>query len=122
MAQLISHHTHSHTLIYAHTYPPPPPFHTSLCMQTDDLASLANLDEPVLLEELRVRYDEDKIYTYVGDILVAVNPFRTVALYSSEVRIVTWPLTLLLRVSVSAFLCLNIHAFRSCFQHSITTF
>ncbi len=55
-------------------------------MQTDDLASLANLDETVLLEELRVRYDEDKIYTYVGDILVAVNPFRAVPLYTPEAR------------------------------------
>ena len=40
------------------------------------MASLANLDEPVLLEELFVRYSEGKIYTYVGDILVAINPFQ----------------------------------------------
>eukprot|EP00050_Salpingoeca_kvevrii_P001276 m.166339 g.166339 ORF g.166339 m.166339 type:complete len:982 (-) comp10335_c1_seq30:597-3542(-) len=49
--------------------------------QADDLASLANLDEAILLEELRVRYTEDKIYTYVGDILVAVNPFKRLPIY-----------------------------------------
>lgn len=36
--------------------------------QADDLASLANLDETILLEELRYRYDEDKIY--VRDIAI----------------------------------------------------
>ena len=30
--------------------------------QADDLASLPNLDETVLLEELKTRYTEDKIY------------------------------------------------------------
>ncbi len=30
--------------------------------QTDDLASLANLDEVVLLEELKTRYNTDMIY------------------------------------------------------------
>jgi myosin heavy subunit len=30
--------------------------------QTDDLASLANLDDVVLLEELKTRYSAEKIY------------------------------------------------------------
>ncbi|XP_072050806.1 LOW QUALITY PROTEIN: myosin-IIIb-like [Amphiura filiformis] len=51
---------------------------------TDDLASLSNLDEHTLLAELKHRYDHDKIYTYVGDILVAVNPFRDVGIYTKE--------------------------------------
>lgn len=42
---------------------------------------MANLDEGILLNELKHRYDRDKIYTYVGDILVAVNPFKKVAIY-----------------------------------------
>ncbi|XP_071954506.1 myosin-IIIb-like isoform X2 [Antedon mediterranea] len=51
----------------------------------DDLATLSNLDEAILLEELKCRYNQDKIYTYVGDILVAVNPFRDIGIYGKEV-------------------------------------
>ena len=40
--------------------------------QVDDLASLANLDDAILLEELRTRYSDNKIYVsgalgYAGD-------------------------------------------------------
>nr|XP_022331356.1 myosin-IIIb-like isoform X1 [Crassostrea virginica] len=49
-----------------------------------DLATLANLDGKVLLNELKVRYQENNIYTYVGDILVAINPFRPLHIYGDE--------------------------------------
>lgn len=44
----------------------------------------------VLLEQLKTRYDEDKIYTYIGDILVAVNPFRPLPIYTQQVRVCVW--------------------------------
>lgn len=44
--------------------------------QTDNLADMEDLDEPTLLAELKTRYHADVIYTYVGEILVTVNPFR----------------------------------------------
>ena len=70
--------------------PPPRPAKTGakpwLKGQVDDLASLAQLDEAILLEELRVRYDSDNIYTYVGDILVAINPFRALPIYTEAVQ------------------------------------
>ncbi|XP_021359282.1 myosin-IIIa-like isoform X3 [Mizuhopecten yessoensis] len=46
--------------------------------KVEDLATLAKLDDKVLLEELRARYRNNDIYTYVGDILIAVNPFREI--------------------------------------------
>ncbi|XP_072166976.1 myosin-IIIb-like [Diadema setosum] len=52
--------------------------------QTHDLASLPYLDEEVLLAELKHRYDSDQIYSYVGDILVAINPFRDLGIYGKE--------------------------------------
>lgn len=43
---------------------------------TDNLAELENLNEQTLLEELKIRFNRDCIYTYVGEILVTVNPFK----------------------------------------------
>ena len=40
-------------------------------------AELENLNEQSLLEELEVRYNRDTIYTYVGEILVAMNPYKS---------------------------------------------
>eukprot|EP00040_Diaphanoeca_grandis_P032118 m.193634 g.193634 ORF g.193634 m.193634 type:complete len:1246 (-) comp32511_c1_seq1:49-3786(-) len=54
-------------------------------MSTDDLAELEDLDDDILCECLKTRYEEDKIYTYVGDILIAINPFVQLGLYTSEV-------------------------------------
>eukprot|EP00037_Helgoeca_nana_P022476 m.229688 g.229688 ORF g.229688 m.229688 type:complete len:966 (+) comp26005_c0_seq2:193-3090(+) len=45
---------------------------------TDNLTDLENLTEDQLLLELTVRYKADVIYTYVGDILCAVNPFKSI--------------------------------------------
>ena len=53
---------------------------------TADLATLAELNETVLLGELRTRYNADNIYTYVGDILIAVNPFHTLQIYTPAVQ------------------------------------
>uniref|UniRef100_A0A8C5PTG6 non-specific serine/threonine protein kinase n=1 Tax=Leptobrachium leishanense TaxID=445787 RepID=A0A8C5PTG6_9ANUR len=50
----------------------------------DDLATLEVLDENTVTDQLQKRYNRDQIYTYVGDILVAVNPFRSLDLYSSQ--------------------------------------
>ncbi|XP_048474444.1 myosin-IIIb [Rhincodon typus] len=47
----------------------------------EDLATLSQLDESVLLEVLSTRFRHDHIYTYVGDILVAINPFKYLPLY-----------------------------------------
>ncbi|KAJ3678582.1 hypothetical protein LUZ60_002385 [Juncus effusus] len=42
----------------------------------DDMTRLAYLHEPGVLQNLRSRYDMNQIYTYTGEILIAVNPFR----------------------------------------------
>ncbi|XP_063067724.1 myosin-IIIb isoform X2 [Engraulis encrasicolus] len=51
----------------------------------DDLATLSELDEKSLLESLCQRFKQDRLYTYIGDILVAVNPFKYLPLYEKEV-------------------------------------
>ncbi|XP_053500993.1 myosin-IIIb isoform X1 [Ictalurus furcatus] len=51
----------------------------------EDLATLSDLDEKSLLESLTGRFSHSHIYTYIGDILVAVNPFKQLPLYGKEV-------------------------------------
>lgn len=42
----------------------------------DDLIGLTHLHEPAILHALRLRYNEDVIYTSTGPILLAINPFK----------------------------------------------
>lgn len=50
----------------------------------DDLCKLPDLSEKTLLENLRVRFRQEKIYTYVGSILVAINPFKFLPIYNPK--------------------------------------
>ncbi|KAJ2808638.1 Myosin type-2 heavy chain 1, partial [Coemansia guatemalensis] len=50
----------------------------------DDLTSLSHLNEPAVLHNLQVRYGMHNIYTYSGIVLVALNPFARVGLYSQD--------------------------------------
>lgn len=50
-----------------------------------DLIKLAIVNQPSILHTLRVRFRNDRIYTSVGPILVAINPFKWMNdLYSEE--------------------------------------
>ena len=50
-------------------------------LDADNLTGLAELTEANLLKAIEERYRAGLIYTAVGDILVAVNPFRSLPLY-----------------------------------------
>ncbi|XP_078740414.1 unconventional myosin-IXa-like isoform X8 [Lampetra fluviatilis] len=50
----------------------------------DDLCRLPDLNERTLLDNLRVRFKQEKIYTYVGTILIAVNPFKFLPIYNPK--------------------------------------
>ncbi|XP_067234002.1 myosin-IIIa isoform X2 [Chanodichthys erythropterus] len=54
------------------------------CDDVDDLATLEVLDENTITEHLQRRYAKEHVYTYVGDILIAVNPFQKTELYTPE--------------------------------------
>ncbi|OMJ18372.1 Myosin-2 [Smittium culicis] len=51
----------------------------------DDLTSLSHLHEPAVLHNLKIRYSMRNIYTYSGIVLVAMNPFSRVQLYSQDI-------------------------------------
>eukprot|EP00117_Sycon_ciliatum_P007304 scpid73976/ scgid10471/ Myosin-I heavy chain; Class VII unconventional myosin; DdMVII len=50
----------------------------------DNLAECSNLTEESLLQALLTRFYDHKIYTGLGEILVALNPFQTLALYGQD--------------------------------------
>ncbi|XP_054163685.1 unconventional myosin-VI-like isoform X2 [Oppia nitens] len=53
--------------------------------EVEDNCALMFLNEATLLNNIRLRYKKDKIYTYVANILIAVNPYFEVKdLYSSN--------------------------------------
>jgi myosin-5 len=52
---------------------------------TENLINLPYLHEPAILYCLEKRYDEGLIYTYTGPILIALNPFKTVPLYTPQI-------------------------------------
>ena len=50
----------------------------------DDLITLHYLNEPSILDCLQKRYFMNKIYTYTGPILIAMNPFQSLAIYDQD--------------------------------------
>ncbi|KAF7107723.1 hypothetical protein CFC21_108313 [Triticum aestivum] len=51
----------------------------------DDMTKLSYLHEPGVLQNLATRYELNEIYTYTGNILIAVNPFQRLQhLYDSH--------------------------------------
>uniref|UniRef100_A0A670Z531 Myosin IXA n=1 Tax=Pseudonaja textilis TaxID=8673 RepID=A0A670Z531_PSETE len=50
----------------------------------DDLCALPDLNERTLLENLRNRFKQEKIYTYVGSILIVINPFKFLPIYNPK--------------------------------------
>uniref|UniRef100_A0A7S2Y0D6 Myosin motor domain-containing protein n=1 Tax=Fibrocapsa japonica TaxID=94617 RepID=A0A7S2Y0D6_9STRA len=51
----------------------------------EDMISLPHLHEPAILHSLSERYKTGEIYTFTGPILLAVNPFQDLPLYTKEV-------------------------------------
>ena len=41
--------------------------------------------QDMIVEHLEKRYNKSQVYTYIGDILLAVNPFTPLTIYSDEV-------------------------------------
>jgi len=50
-----------------------------------DLVNISDLNEMSILHNLRIRFKEDKIYTNISSILISVNPFKLLPLYTPEV-------------------------------------
>lgn len=51
----------------------------------NDLITLPHLHEPAILHALSDRFFRGKIYTWTGPVLIAVNPFQRLALYTDDI-------------------------------------
>jgi len=49
-----------------------------------DMVMLEPLSEETIIENLRKRYESGNIYTYIGSVVVSINPYRTLGIYGSE--------------------------------------
>jgi myosin heavy subunit len=50
-----------------------------------DLVNISDLNEMSILHNLRIRFKEDRIYTNISSILISVNPFKLLPLYTPEI-------------------------------------
>lgn len=51
---------------------------------SDDLTALSYLHEAAVLNSVKIRYKQHNIYTYSGLVLIAMNPFAHVNIYSKD--------------------------------------
>ncbi|KAH6603373.1 myosin head [Trichoderma cornu-damae] len=56
----------------------PPLMNPTILEASDDLTNLSHLNEPAVLQAIRLRYLQKEIYTYSGIVLIATNPFARV--------------------------------------------
>lgn len=52
----------------------------------DNLVKLDVLNDDSILEAIQERYRSNDIYTYVGDMLLAVNPYKSLPIYGMDTK------------------------------------
>jgi myosin heavy subunit len=51
----------------------------------DNMVYMEELSEAAILHNLKMRFDDNVIYTYISAILVSVNPFKMLPIYSPKI-------------------------------------
>jgi len=51
----------------------------------DDMTLLSKVTNDQILDNLKKRFEKDIIYTSIGDVLISVNPFKPIPIYTDEI-------------------------------------
>jgi stress response protein SCP2 len=76
------------TLAKLYLEPPKPPtaaeIDAAVCplIGHEDMTKMEDMNEETLLENVKLRYDNDLIYTYTSAILIALNPYKYLPVYT----------------------------------------
>ncbi|KAF0683605.1 Aste57867_24371 [Aphanomyces stellatus] len=62
------------------------PLQNDLTTSVEDMCTLNHLHEPAIVYNLRKRFEQKNPYTYTGTIVVAINPYAWLNLYSKETQ------------------------------------
>lgn len=66
-----------------------PDFATTIATKPEvphNIVELEDLTDDTLLQGVKARYKKNLIYTFVGDVLLAVNPYRRIPIYGDVVK------------------------------------
>ena len=50
----------------------------------DDMTLLSEIKDSAIVENLKKRFNDDWIYTYIGPVLVSVNPFKNLKYFTER--------------------------------------
>ena len=50
----------------------------------DDMTLLSKIEDDKIVENLKKRFDTDWIFTYIGPVLVSVNPFKPMKYFTNR--------------------------------------
>ena len=50
-----------------------------------DLTLLEKLEEASMMDNIQKRFEKDRIYTSIGDVIIAFNPYKKIDIYGDKV-------------------------------------